>query len=134
MMSFTVVPLSCVDCEFSSSMRWICVFFSTLHEPKQSWKVWKWKFPQKLLMMALEPEISSGVNVTHLKKKFPNVFTLPLENSTHTHTPLRALYQLFFTYPSPYYQTHQKIKSEGPNCLSRATDAKENLNYWLTHY
>jgi len=40
--------------------------FSTTQEPDKNWKVWKCEFLPKLVLVALQTEISSGVNVIHV--------------------------------------------------------------------
>jgi len=40
--------------------------FSTTQEPDKNWKVWKCEFLPKLVLVALQTEIISGVNVIHV--------------------------------------------------------------------
>lgn len=135
MFSFTVAPFSCGECEFSFSMKKICILFSPLHEPKQSWMDWKWNLLQKLLLRTLQPEISSGVKVIHFKAMSANVWTLSLLEISG-HIPLTVLAHKGVSSKVVTFigQHTRRVKSKGLDCLSRVSDGKENLNYWSTQY
>lgn len=135
MLSFIVVPLSCGECKFYFSMRRIFILFFTLHEPKQGWMGWKWKLLQKLLLMTLQPEISSGVKVTDFKPVFAYVWTLSLLEISAP-TPLRALAPQEVSLSIVLFigKCTRRIKSKGLDCLSGVTDGKENLDYWSAQY
>lgn len=85
-----------------------------------------------VLLMTLQPEISSGAKVTHFKAAFKHFLFLKL---VPTHL-LRALAHKEVSLPIvPFIAKRtRRVKSKGLYCFSRVTGGKENLGYWSTQY